>query len=55
MLPDSDFFNPLFWGLICCFSDIFAQAKVRPYFKHIYVVLSFLDCPGKLLLCGKSE
>ena len=37
------------------FSEFDAQAKVRLYFKHIYVVLSFLDFPGKLLLCGKSE
>ena len=37
------------------FSKFDAQAKVRLYFKHIYVVLSFLDFPGKLPLCGKSE
>ena len=52
-------FTQLFWGLIYCFSENLskfgAQAHVRLYFKHIFVVLLFLDFPGKLPLCHKSE
>ena len=28
---------------------------LRLYFEHIYVLLVFLDFPGKLRLCRKSE
>ena len=29
MSPDSDFFEPLFWGLIYCFSDIFLKLMLE--------------------------
>ena len=56
---DSDFFEPLFVGLIYCFfrylSKTDAPEHLRLYLKHICAVLLFLDFPGKLPLCCKRE
>ena len=58
-----DFQNQIFYAIVLGLnllifrhlSKFGAQAHVRLYFKHIFVVLLFLDFPGKLPLCRKSE
>ena len=62
MSPDSDSdfqTESIVLGLNLLFfrhlSKIDAPAHLRPYFKHICVVLLFFDIPGKLPLCHKRE
>ena len=59
IFSDSDFFEPLFWGLIYCFSrhlsKIDASTHLRLYFKHICVVFLFFDFPRKLPLRRRKE
>ena len=56
---DPDFFKTIVLGLnLLLFrylSKFDAKTQITLYFKHIHVFFfSFLDFPGKLLLCGKS-